>query len=97
MTSVKPTVRFLPTVAYAWGTGFRHLGRISDDGIPAESDNDGDIPAFGGRTIRTVQSGHATITITVDRTLIADLLGPLYALAWDARRIDPHWYLRGDE
>jgi hypothetical protein len=43
-----------------------------------------------------------SVSFTFDMTdvnpvVLGWLFGPLYALAWQASFIDPHWYLRGDE
>lgn len=84
------------------GDGFRPLGHITADGITTTPRAGGDFPAWGGQAVRTAQS-RCSITINVnfqhfDSPLWAAICGdPLAALTLAFRRINPHWYLEGDD
>jgi hypothetical protein len=92
----------------ALSAGFKPLGYIKSDGLKFKPAGGGRIPDDGDGLLAPVSRdcvihGQASYTVSVrvqftgfDRTLILAMTGdPLALLAYEARRINPHWYLEG--
>lgn len=103
---MKAPERRLPVLVGDWPNpaGFVDIGTIAADGIKYAND---DCRAVGGYPvkpppIRTLQDSYSmSITVSLeqfDRALVGAIIGdPLMWLAYEARRINPHWYLEGDQ
>lgn len=82
--------------------GFVGIGTLGPDGFKERRRTGGDRKAWDDQTVRTLQS-RAYIEIKVDftgcdETLFRAICGdPLAYLAWQFRRLDPHWYLNGND
>jgi hypothetical protein len=78
---------------------FIDLGYIDDD-IESAPNPDRAVKPWDSEVISTIQADYSiTIEYSVESfniDVLAMLFGPLYALAWQFRQINPHWYLERD-
>lgn len=75
--------------------GFVNFGTLAEDGIKLKRPNGDQLLARGGRSVRLDLKVDFT---GFDRALVGAIMGdPLALLAYQARRINPHWYLDGDD
>lgn len=80
-------------------SGFVDLGYVSSGGIKRKPATH-DIPAWGNKVVVLQDSYSVSLDVFFDFVhpdFWALVFGPQYAAAQMFSRIDPHWYLRGDD